>query len=130
MRQCRGFCSERKEQQLERDCVGVKRPQRCTGQRSYWSTAFIFILLHERRWKHLVSEIKDTLHKKQINICYMLFICLFQSICMICLFVFSNKNTRTKFLGKQIAVIWTDQHTHTHTLTHSLPWAISIPVHL
>ncbi len=81
------------------------------------------IYIHSAAWETMktspVSEIKDTFHKKLIQICYMLFICVLQSICMICLFVFSNKNTRNKFLVKQIAVIWTHTHTHAHTHTHT-----------
>lgn len=46
-----------------------------------------------------------------ISVC----MCVCWYICMICLFVFSYKMIRTEF--QQIAVIWTDQHTHKHTLS-------------
>ncbi len=83
------------------------------------------IYIHSAAWETMktspVSEIKDTFHKKLIQICYMLFICVLQSICMICLFVFSNKNTRNQIPRETNC---SHLNTHAHTRTHT-PLSIS-----
>ncbi len=95
------------------------------------------IYIHSAAWETMktspVSEIKDTFHKKLIQICYMLFICVLQSICMICLFVFSNKNTRNQIPRETNCShlnTHTRKHTHTHAHTHTHTHSHTLPEHL